>query len=137
MKDLNSLVCVDDFRKASQSLLPKSIQGFYESGALMENTLKENEEAFNWWYIRPRLLIDVSDVNLSTTVLGHRISVPFGVAPTGMQGMCHPDGESGAARAAGKIGAVYGLSTSATTDLETVSKENGLKFFQLYVYSDK
>ncbi|KAL7635786.1 UNVERIFIED_CONTAM: hypothetical protein RMT77_013603 [Armadillidium vulgare] len=137
MKDLNSLVCVDDFRRASQSLLPKSIKGFYESGALMENTLKENEEAFNWWYIRPRLLIDVSNVDLSTTVLGHRISVPFGVAPTGMQGMCHPDGESGAARAAGKIGAVYGLSTSATTDLETVSKENGLKFFQLYVYSDK
>jgi (S)-2-hydroxy-acid oxidase len=63
----------------------------------------------------PRMMIDVSRLNLATTVLGHDISMPIGISPTAMQRMAHPDGECASARAAEKAGTVFMLSTISTS----------------------
>ncbi|XP_045122704.1 peroxisomal (S)-2-hydroxy-acid oxidase GLO3-like isoform X2 [Portunus trituberculatus] len=133
------LVSVHDYEREAQRRLPKAILDYCQSGALDEVTLKENKEAMNRWYIRPRFMQDVSQRSLATTLLGHKVTVPFGVAPTGMQQMAHPGGEVATAQAAGWIGAPFTLSTASTTSLEEVAKaaSNTLRLFQLYIYKDR
>lgn len=89
--------------------------------------------------IRPRVLRDVSHRDLSTSVLGLNLSMPLGIAPTAMQRMAHPDGEVGNARAAGKCGIVFTLSTIATSSIEELGEKapNTQKWFQLYIYRDR
>ncbi|KAJ8897213.1 hypothetical protein PR048_002559 [Dryococelus australis] len=89
--------------------------------------------------IRPRCLNDVSRVELSTCVLGQRVSLPVGISPTAMQGMAHPDGECASAKAASDAGAVYILSTLSTCSIEEVATAAPLaiKWFQLYIYKDR
>lgn len=133
------MVSVDDYAVEAHKILPRSILGYYKSGALQEITLHENTEAINRWYIRPRFLRDVSKRSLATTILGHNVNVPYGVAPTAMQKMAHPDGENANARAAGKIGTAFTLSTIATTSIEEIAKSapDTLRLFQLYIYKDR
>jgi (S)-2-hydroxy-acid oxidase len=87
---------------------------------------------------RPRILIDVTSVDLSTTVLGFKISMPIMVAPTAMQRMAHPEGELATARAAAAAGTIMTLSSWATSSVEEVASVGpGIRFFQLYVYKDR
>nr|XP_045625389.1 hydroxyacid oxidase 1-like isoform X2 [Procambarus clarkii] len=136
---MKTLVCVSDYETEAYRILPQNALDYYRSGAMEEITLRENKEAFNRWYIRPRLLRDVSCRNLATTILGHKVSVPYGIAPTAMQRMAHPDGEIANARAAGKIGTAFTLSTIATTSIEEIAEKapDTLRFFQLYIYKDR
>ncbi|XP_070000343.1 uncharacterized protein Hao isoform X2 [Penaeus vannamei] len=135
----SSLVCVQDYEEQATKILPRNALDYYRSGATREITLQENKDAIKRWYIRPRFLRDVSKRSMQTTVLGHTVNVPFGVAPTAMQRMATPDGESANARAAGKIGTVFTLSTIATTSIEEIASEapDTLRFFQLYIYKDR
>ncbi|KAF2361933.1 FMN-dependent dehydrogenase, partial [Trinorchestia longiramus] len=91
------------------------------------------------WYIIPRMLRDVSSMNLRTTVFGHQLSMPIAVAPTAMQKMAHPLGECANAAAAGKHGTLFTLSTISTSSIEEVAQyaPDTLKFFQLYIYKDR
>ncbi|XP_070038062.1 glycolate oxidase isoform X2 [Nicotiana tomentosiformis] len=87
---------------------------------------------------RPRILIDVSKIDLSTTVLGFKISMPIMIAPTAMQKMAHPEGEYATARAASAAGTIMTLSSWATSSVEEVASTGpGIRFFQLYVYKDR
>jgi len=133
------LVCVADYERRAAQLLPEGALGYYSSGALDETTLRENCDVFNEYYIIPRVLRDVSLVDMSTSVLGHSLRVPVGVAPTAMQRMAHPDGEAATARAAGALGTCFTLSTIATTSIEDVARQarDTVKFFQLYIYKDR
>ncbi|KAK8401303.1 hypothetical protein O3P69_002816 [Scylla paramamosain] len=133
------LVCVQDYEKEARQHLNKNTLDYYQSGALDEVTLRENKEAMERWYIRPRFLRDVSHCSLATTLLGHKVAVPFGVAPTAMQRMAHNEGEVATARAAGKVGAPFTLSTVATTTIEDVAAAapDTLRLFQFYIYSDR
>lgn len=133
------LVGVHDYEQEAHRHLPRTALDYYRSGALDEVTLKENKEAMDRWYIRPRFMRDVSKRSLATTLLGHKVAVPFGVAPTAMQRMAHPDGEVATARAAGRIGAPFTLSTISTSSLEEVAAgaPNTLRLFQLYIYKDR
>ncbi|KAG0727650.1 Hydroxyacid oxidase 1 [Chionoecetes opilio] len=133
------LVGVQDYEREAHRRLPRSALDYYQSGALDEVTLRENKEAMERWYIRPRFLRDVSQRTMATTLLGHRVAVPFGVAPTAMQRMAHPDGEVATARAAGRHGAPFTLSTIATASIEEVATAapNTLRLFQLYIYRDR
>ncbi|CAF2155147.1 unnamed protein product [Brassica napus] len=87
---------------------------------------------------RPRILIDVSKIDMTTTVLGFKISMPIMVAPTAMQKMAHPEGEYATARAASAAGTIMTLSSWATSSVEEVASTGpGIRFFQLYVYKNR
>lgn len=133
------LVCVEDYEKYALQNLPPHVRDYYKSGAGAEHSLIWNREAFRKFRIRPRFLRDVSKRDTSTTVLGQRVSMPLGVAPTAMQRMAHPDGECANARAAQAAGTVFILSTISTSSIEEVAEAapKGVKWFQLYVYKDR
>jgi len=80
---------VDDYHKEAKRILPKMVYDYYASGARSEVTLRENEEDFQKIKILPRMLVDVSSVNLETSILGHKVSCPIMVAPTAMHKMAH------------------------------------------------
>ena len=109
------------------------------SGACDGSTLSRNREAFREWALVPRVLVDVSSVCTSTTILGHTVAQPFGVAPTAYQLLVHDDGESGMARASATCRIPYCMSSSATTALEdvAVAAGSGLRFMQVYAMVDK
>ncbi|KAI4498462.1 hypothetical protein M0802_006397 [Mischocyttarus mexicanus] len=93
-----NFVCVKDYEKYALNTLPPFIRDYYKSGAGDEYSLGLNREAFKRYRIKPRCLRDVSKRDLSTTILGEKISMPLGVAPAAMQRMAHPDGECANAR---------------------------------------
>jgi (S)-2-hydroxy-acid oxidase len=132
------IVNVCEYEEAAKRKLPKMVFDYYASGAEDEWSLKENRHAFERIRFRPRILIDVTSVDLSTTVLGFKISMPIMVAPTAMQRMAHPEGELATARAASAAGTIMTLSSWATSSVEEVASVGpGIRFFQLYVYKDR
>ncbi|KAJ7547242.1 hypothetical protein O6H91_08G076900 [Diphasiastrum complanatum] len=130
------VVNVKEFQVLAKQKLPKMVYGFYASGAEDEWTLEENERAYQTIRIWPRILLDVSNVDLSTRVLGFDITMPVMIAPTSMHKMAHPDGELATAQAAAAAGTVMVLSTGATSSIEEVAQLNsGIRFFQLYIFN--
>ncbi|KAF7399176.1 hypothetical protein HZH68_007768 [Vespula germanica] len=93
-----SFVCLEDYEKYATNNLPPIVRDYYKSGAGEESSLRWNREAFKRYRIKPRFLRDVSKRDISTTILGEKISMPLGVAPAAMQRMAHPDGECGNAK---------------------------------------
>ena len=115
---------IDDFEQYATNYLPKMVRDYYNGGAMDSITLRANVEAYKRYYIRPRVLRDVSNIQTSTKVFpdGHSIPFPCCIAPTAMQKMAHPDGEEAMARACGAFGTVMGLSRFSTTALDDVKK---------------
>ncbi|MDC6465459.1 alpha-hydroxy acid oxidase [Pelagibacteraceae bacterium] len=128
----------EDFRKLAKIKLPSPIFHYIDGGSDDEITLKRNTESFNKCDLIPNVLADVSNVNLSTTVLGQKIDFPLFLSPTSMNRLYHHHGEKGAAKAAKKMGTMFGTSTMATTSIEDIGKlTNAPKLFQLYIHKDK
>nr|XP_029145319.1 (S)-2-hydroxy-acid oxidase GLO1 isoform X6 [Arachis hypogaea] len=101
-------------------------------------TLKENRDAFSRILFRPRILIDVSKVDMTTRILGFKISMPIMIAPTGMQKLAHPQGECAIARAASAANTIMTLSTMSNYSFEEVASTGpGIRFFQLYMFKDR
>ncbi len=123
---------------AEERLDPGSF-GYFAGGANDEWTMRENRAAFERWVLRPRMLVDVSEVTTATTVLGTDVSMPLLVAPTAFQRMAHPEGELAMARGAAEAGTVMCLSTLATATIEEVAEASadGARWFQLYWSSDR
>jgi len=94
---------------------------YYASGAWDEITLRDNRAAFERYKLRPRMLVDVSRRDLSTTILGQSLQMPILIAPLAFQCLAHPEGEIATAKAAAKLGTVMVLSTLATKSLEEVA----------------
>nr|VDC93619.1 unnamed protein product [Brassica oleracea] len=129
---------VIEYEAIAKEKLPKMVYDYYASGAEDQWTLKENRNAFARILFRPRILIDVSKIDMTTTVLGFKISMPIMVAPTAMQKMAHPEGEYATARAASAAGTIMTLSSWATSSVEEVASTGpGIRFFQLYVYKNR
>ncbi|VAI37640.1 unnamed protein product [Triticum turgidum subsp. durum] len=129
---------VSEYQAIAKQKLPKMAYDYYASGAEDEWTLKENREAFSRILFRPRILIDVSTIDMTTSVLGMKISMPIMISPTAFQKMAHPEGEYATARAASAAGTVMTLSSWATSSVEEVASTGpGIRFFQLYVYKDR
>nr|CAD1823215.1 unnamed protein product [Ananas comosus var. bracteatus] len=134
--DLITNVC--EYEALAKQKLPKMVYDYYASGAEDQWTLKENREAFSRILFRPRILIDVSHIDMTTTVLGFKISMPIMIAPAAMQKMAHPEGELATARAASSAGTIMILSSWATCSIEEVASTGaGVRFFQLYVHKDR
>jgi lactate 2-monooxygenase len=107
--------------------------GYVLGGAGGEDTMRANQAAFRRWRIVPRILCDVSERDLSVTVLGTPMPAPLALAPIGVQTVIHPEGELAVARAAAAAGLVMSVSTVAGSTLEEIaSAASGAKWFQLY-----
>ncbi|CAA3020264.1 Peroxisomal (S)-2-hydroxy-acid oxidase GLO4 [Olea europaea subsp. europaea] len=129
-------VNVSEFQELARQALPKMYYDFYAGGAEDQQTLEENVKAFHRIIIRPRILVDVSRVDMSTTILGYNTSAPIMVAPTALHKLAHP--EVATARAAAACGTIMALSfTSMCTVEEVASSCNAVRFFQLYVYKKR
>lgn len=132
-----------EYEEYARAYLPKNAFDYYASGADDMVTLKENREAFKRLILQPRVLRDVSNMDISTTLLGHRISSPVCVSPSAMHRMAHPDGEIASSSATAKADTCYILSTISTSSLENVAKassqanSHALRWFQLYVFKDR
>ncbi|XP_051242944.1 hydroxyacid oxidase 1 [Dicentrarchus labrax] len=136
-------VCVSDFEEEARKVLPKAVYDYYCSGADEQRTLADNVAAFNRWYLVPRVLRDVSTVDLSVSVLGQKLSMPLCVAATAMQRMAHFEGETATARACRAVGTGMMLSSWATSTIEEVMSAmtsvgaGGVLWLQLYIYKDR
>jgi isopentenyl diphosphate isomerase/L-lactate dehydrogenase-like FMN-dependent dehydrogenase len=130
---------VADYERLAEAACEPGYWGYVAGGAGDEITLRENERAFRRRALRPRMLVDVSDVSTRTSLLGTEIALPLGVAPTSLQRVAHPDGEGALARAAAAAGTVYTLSSLASVrprELAEAAPE-ALRWFQLYWSRDR
>ncbi|HEY7147998.1 MAG TPA: alpha-hydroxy acid oxidase [Gaiellaceae bacterium] len=130
---------VHDYERAAEAALDPAAFGYFAGAASDEWTMRENRAAFERWVLRPRMLVDVSEVTTATTVLGTDTSMPLLVAPTAFQRMAHPEGELATARGAAAAGTVMCLSTLATATIEEVAEASGdgARWFQLYWSTDR
>ncbi len=128
------VVCIEDFRPIARQRIPKPVFDYLDGGAEGEVTLRENCRIFNDVTFRPRHAVAVQQCNLCTRVLGFDLSLPFLLAPVGYSRLMHPGGEVVAARAAGRAGTAYILSTISGHKLEDVKAgSTGPVFYQLYL----
>ena len=110
---------------------------YIDGAAEDEVTLRKNTQAFDGFDLIPRYLVDVEEVDLSTTVLGQSLEWPVALSPTGMSRLFHHTGEQAVARAAKRAGTLYGLSTVSSFSIEDVARvSDGPKMFQVYVLRD-
>ncbi|WP_043802264.1 alpha-hydroxy acid oxidase [Deinococcus gobiensis] len=138
--DLSALLNLAEVEAAGRAALAQqpAALDYYVSGANDEHTLRANRADYARVRLRPRVLVDVSRTDLSTTVLGLPVSLPVGIAPSAMHGLAHPDGEAATARAVAGAGSLMGLSTMSWRPLEEVAgAAAGRLWFQLYLYRDR
>ncbi|XP_056162829.1 peroxisomal (S)-2-hydroxyacid oxidase GLO4-like isoform X4 [Syzygium oleosum] len=128
-------VNVNEYQELARQALPKMYYDFFAGGAEDQYTLKENVEAFRRITFRPRILIDVSKICLSTTILGYHVSAPIMIAPTALHKLAHPEGEVATARAAAECNVIMILSYMSMCTVEEVASScDAIRFFQIYVY---
>jgi isopentenyl diphosphate isomerase/L-lactate dehydrogenase-like FMN-dependent dehydrogenase len=129
---------LEQYEALARERLTRAAYDYYAGGAEDEATLRANRAAFARFYLRPRVLVDVSRVDLSTELLGERLSMPVLLAPTAFQRLACPEGELASARAARAAGTLMIASTIATTTVEEIaSAAPGPLWFQLYVFRDR
>ncbi len=135
---MNEPVNVFEFEAIARAHVELSAWDYIIGGAEDEITLRENRAAFERTFLRPRYLVDVSQRDLSTTILGTKIPLPLMLAPTGYQTLSHPEGECETARGAGAMGVPMLLSTVSTRAMEDVARAaTGPLWFQLYMMQDE
>jgi lactate 2-monooxygenase len=124
---------------AAREVMTPRAYDYVAGAAGSEDTARENLEAFRRWRIVPRMLTDVSTPSFASTVLGAELSVPFLLAPIGVLGIAHPEGERAVARAAAAAGVPMILSTAASTAIEDAAEANGdgQRWYQLYWPKDR
>ena len=132
------LACLSDYETAARQHIPHIFWEFYNGAAADELTMRWNIEAYQRMRLKPRVLVDVSNLDTRVTLLGHQHAFPILLAPTAYQRLAHPDGEIATARGANTAGATMVLSTSSTTAVEAIARtvKNPL-WFQLYVQRDR
>ena len=131
---------VPDYEALAEACCEPGYWGYLVGGAGDEVTLQDNLEAFRRRVLRPRMLVDVSEVTTRTIVIGHEIAMPLMVAPTSLQRVTHPDGEPALARAAAAARTVYCLSSLGSVRPAELAAELGEetpRWFQLYWSRDR
>jgi L-lactate dehydrogenase (cytochrome) len=129
---------IEDLRRMARRRLPTPIFDFLEGGADDEWTIGRNAERFNAHPLMPHTLVDVSTIDMRTSLLGRQSALPLIVAPTGATELFHHTGEVAVAKAAAESGIFYAVSTMSTQSLEEIGALNDApKIFQLYVFRDR
>jgi L-lactate dehydrogenase (cytochrome) len=136
---LQNALTISDLRDIAQRRTPKAAFDYTEGAAEGEISLKRARQAFEDIEFTPSILRDVSTVDTSSEVLGGRVALPFGIAPTGFTRMMQTEGEIAGAGAAAAAGIPFSLSTMGTTAIEDVkaANPNGRNWFQLYMWKDR
>jgi L-lactate dehydrogenase (cytochrome) len=136
---LASALTIDDLRRIAKRRTPKAAFDYTDGAADGEVSLARARQAFGDVEFNPAILRDVSSVDTSREVLGRRVALPFGIAPTGFTRMMQAEGEIAGATAAAAAGIPFSLSTMGTTSIEDVAAANphGRNWFQLYMWKDR
>jgi 4-hydroxymandelate oxidase len=136
--DLSGIVNLFDFEKMAEGKMTKMAYEYVASGAADEFTVRWNRQALDAIKLNPNVLNDISKLDTSVTLFGHKLPYPILVAPTAFHKIMHPEGELATARGASKAEAIYVVSSFTTTPLEEIKKVATEPFwFQLYVRDDK
>jgi L-lactate dehydrogenase (cytochrome) len=135
---MKTVTCIEDLRTLARRRVPRAFFDYADSGSYNEETLRANRADLEGIKLRQKVLVDVSKRSLETTVVGQKIAAPLILAPIGLCGMQHGDGEILAARAANEAGIPFTLSTMSICSIEDVAQATGAPFwFQLYVIKDR
>lgn len=135
MKDIT---CIEDLRVLARHKVPRAFFDYADSGSYNEETLRANRADLEAIKLRQRVLVDVSARDLTTTIVGQKVAAPFALAPVGLCGMQHGNGEILSAQAANEAGIPFTLSTMSIGSIEDVAQATGQPFwFQLYVIKDR
>jgi L-lactate dehydrogenase (cytochrome) len=135
---MRTVTCIEDLRQLSRRRIPKMFFDYAEAGSYAEETLRANRADMERIRLRQRVLVDVSQRDLSTTIVGEPVPLPLGLGPVALTGMQHRDGEIAACRAAQAAGLPFCLSTMSICSIEDVAQEVDKPFwFQLYVMKDR
>ncbi len=136
--DVEQMVRVADFEAPARERMHPVAWAYFAGGAADEHTLRDNLAVWDRFRLRPRVLVDVSHLDLATTVLGRPVALPVAVAPAALHALAHPDAELATAGAAAAAGALNVVSTMASRSLEAVAEAapDGRRWFQLYVQPD-
>jgi L-lactate dehydrogenase (cytochrome) len=135
---MRMMTCIEDLRQAARRRVPRAFFDYADSGSYAEETLRANRADLDGIKLRQRILVDVSRRSTKTTILGESASLPLALAPVGLCGMQHGDGEILACRAAQAAGIPFTLSTMSICSIEDVASAVDRPFwFQLYVMKDR
>lgn len=127
-----------EYEAQARERLPQMVYDYFAGGANDEQTIAENEHAWGRVHIRPRALVDVSAIDLRTTVVGHPLEMPILTAPCSFNKLAHADGEIGVARATAAAGIIQVISMQSTTTIEEIaSSSDGRHWFQMACLRDR
>jgi L-lactate dehydrogenase (cytochrome) len=130
---------IEDLRVLAQKRVPRMFYDYADSGSWTESTYRANESDFQKIKLRQRVAVNMENRSTRTTMIGQDVAMPVAIAPTGLTGMQHADGEIKAARAAKRFGIPFTLSTMSICSIEDVAQETGGHpfWFQLYMMKDR
>ncbi|RRH84542.1 alpha-hydroxy-acid oxidizing protein [Variovorax beijingensis] len=133
------ITCIEDLRRLARKRVPRMFYDYVDGGSWTEYTYRANEEDFGRIEFRQRVAVDITERSTASTMVGQAVRMPVAIAPTGLAGMQHADGEILAARAAQKFGIPFTLSTMSICPIEAVAEATGRHpfWFQLYVLRDR
>ncbi|MGA6967024.1 MAG: alpha-hydroxy acid oxidase [Xanthobacteraceae bacterium] len=135
---MSTMTCIEDLRQVARRKVPRAFFAYAEAGSYSQATLRSNREDLDRIKLRQRILVDVSQRDLTTTIIGEPARLPIALAPIGLCGMQRGDGEILACRAAHAAGIPFTLSTMSICSIEDVAQAVGKPFwFQLYVMKDR
>lgn len=136
---LAAALTIDDLRWIAKRRTPRAAFDYTDGAAEEEISLTRARQAFRDIEFHPSILRDVANVDTTATVLGGRVELPFGIAPTGFTRLMHTEGEIAGAHAAARAGIPFALSTLGTTSIEAVrdANPNGRNWFQFYMWKDR
>jgi len=133
-----AITCIEDLRVLHEKRSPRMFYDYVDSGSWTEGTYRSNTSAFADYQLRQRVMVDIDNRSLQSTMLGQDVSMPVALAPVGLTGMQWANGEIHAARAAEEFGIPFCLSTMSICSIEDVAEAVNQPFwFQLYVMRDR
>lgn len=138
--DLSQIYNLNDFEFVARHTMEKVAWGYYSSGSDDEITMRENHLAYHRFYFKPRVMVDVTNIDLSTTMLGTKTSAPFYITATALGRLGHPDGEKVLTRAAAKQNIIQMIPTLASCSFDEIvdqATDKQTQWFQLYVNADR
>jgi L-lactate dehydrogenase (cytochrome) len=135
---MSVITTIEDLRVLAEKRVPRMFYDYADSGSWTESTYRANESDFQKIKLRQRVAVNMENRSTASTMVGEKVAMPVAIAPTGLTGMQHADGEILAARAAKKFGVPFTLSTMSICSIEDVAQHAGEGFwFQLYVMKDR
>ena len=138
MPDLSTITCIEDLRVLHQKRAPKMFYDYCDSGSWTESTYRANSDDFQKIKLRQRVAVNMEGRSTAVKMIGIAAKMPVAIAPVGLTGMQHADGEIHAARAAEKFGIPFALSTMSICSIEDIAEHTSAPFwFQLYMMRDR